>query len=243
MAAWGILDTIWRASHELIDALADAGEVRCAFLLGSGDPSRAKVSAYKSMLIGTFLALFITSAIYIAGEDLPTWLTTDPALQQLLADLLPLFGLANLVMALDTMSWTLLGSQGRYRLATIIVCLCSWFITIPFAALFSVHLNVNLKGQMTAFLLGYLVMGMIHTFFLLVSDWPMLSEQVMEDNEAVKLMTEEETPHDSTAASNSHSRSKRSDRQSWSVLPSPNTLPPEVASGRPRRRIVEDHDT
>lgn len=242
VAAWGILDTIWGASHELIDALADAGEVRCAFLLGSGDPSRAKVSAYKSILIGTFLAFFITSAIYMAGEDLPTWLTSDPTLQHLLRDLLPLFGLTNLVMALDTMSWTLLGSQGRYRLATIIVCLCSWCVTIPLAALFSVHLNVNLQGQMTAFLLGYLIMGMIHTFFLLVSDWDMLSQQVMEDNEAIKLMTEE-TPRNSTAASNSRSTSKKSGRQSWSFLPSPTLLPSEVASGKPRRRMVEDHDT
>ena len=48
VAAWGILDTIWQGFHEIIDGIADAGEVRCAFLLGSGQPERAKLSACKS---------------------------------------------------------------------------------------------------------------------------------------------------------------------------------------------------
>jgi len=80
-------------THELIDGFADASEVRCAFLLGSGQPDRAKLSAYKSMMIVTFAALFLTSFIYMVGDDLPTWLTNDPALQSILRCLLPLFGL------------------------------------------------------------------------------------------------------------------------------------------------------
>ena len=89
-----MLDTIFSGTHELIDGLADAAEVRCAFLLGSGDPTRAKVSAYKSMYVVFFAAFFLTSLIYMAGEDLPTWMTSDPALQRLLSDLLPTFGIA-----------------------------------------------------------------------------------------------------------------------------------------------------
>ena len=191
VATWGILDTIWSGTHELIDGIADASEVRCAFLLGSGDPTRAKVSAYKSMLLCVFSGFYLTSLIYLFGDDLPTWLTSDAALQKLLRDLLPLFGLGNLVMALDTMTWTLLGSQGRYRLATIIVCLASWIVTIPLAVLFSVHLHVNLQGQMTGFIIGYIVMGITHSYFLFCSDWEKLSVQVMADHEAAQQMFEE----------------------------------------------------
>lgn len=185
VAAWGILDTIWNGTHELIDGLADAGEVRCAFLLGSGQPERAKLSAYKSTMLGGFAGLFLTSLIYMAGEDLPTWFTTDPTLQAILTDLLPLFGLGNLVMALDTMSWTLLGSQGRYRLATIVVCLSSWIVTLPLALLFTFAFNVGLEGLLISFSFGYIFMGVAHMYFLLRSNWQELSLTVMEDNDAI----------------------------------------------------------
>lgn len=184
VTAWGILDSIWTAATQLIDGFADAGEVRGAFLLGSGQPERAKLSAYKTLMVGSFAAIFMTSCIYICGDDLPTWLTNDPALQHILHDLLPLFGLANFVMSLDTISWTLLGSQGRYRLATIVVCLASWLVTLPLAALFTLALNINLEGLMTAFIIGYLVMGVTHMYLLLRSNWPQLSHTVMEDNKS-----------------------------------------------------------
>lgn len=190
VAAFGLLGEIWDASNELFDGISDAAEVRCAYLLGGGEPDRARLSAYKSIMVITFAALFLTSLIYIAGDDLPTWLTNDPALQHILRGLLPLFGIGNFVMGLDTMGWTLLGSQGRYRLATIIVCLVSWTVTLPLAALFTVHFKVNLEGQMAAFIIGYLVTGIIHFYYVFCSDWYALSKTVMEDNEAALLITE-----------------------------------------------------
>lgn len=183
VVAWGILGNIWNGAHELIDSMADASEVRVAFLLGSGDPDRARVSAYKSMIIGTYTALYITCLLYMAGDSLPTWFTSDPALQHILHDILPIFGLTSLVMAMDTISWTIVGAQGRYRLATVIVCIVSWTVTIPLAVLFSVVWNVDLNGQLTAFALGYLVMGVAHSYVLFRSNWYELSKKVMEDND------------------------------------------------------------
>jgi Na+-driven multidrug efflux pump len=182
VVAWGILGNIWNGAHELIDSMADASEVRVAFLMGSGDPARARVSAYKSMVIGTFTALYITCLVYMAGDSLPTWFTNDPTLQHILKGILPIFGLASLVMAMDTISWTIVGAQGRYRLATVIVCVISWTVTIPLAVLFSVVWNVDLNGQMTAFALGYLAMGVAHSYLLFRSNWYELSEEVMEEH-------------------------------------------------------------
>lgn len=126
VATWGILGEIWDAIHNLIDGLSDAAEVRCAFLLGNGQPERSKIAAYKALFLVFFASMLLTSILFFAGDDLPTWLTNDPALQHLLQQVLPLFGIGNFVMSIDTMAWTLLGSQGRYRLATIIVAVSSW---------------------------------------------------------------------------------------------------------------------
>lgn len=182
VAAWGIFGTIWDAVNELVDGIADASEVRCAFLLGSGEPKKARLSAYKSMMICFFSSLFVTSGLYMAGDSLPTWMTNDPTLQHLLKDLMPLFGLGNGAMTLGTMSWTLLGAQGRYRLATVTVFVVSWVITLPLAAILSIHLRIDLQGQTAVVVLGFLTAGSIHAYFLFRSDWPALSKRIIDDN-------------------------------------------------------------
>lgn len=45
VATWGIFGTIWDAVTLLVDGIADASEVRVAFLLGSDQPERARLSA------------------------------------------------------------------------------------------------------------------------------------------------------------------------------------------------------
>ena len=117
VTAWGILGTLWDFCF-CTESVATAAEVRCARLLGSGEPQKAKLSAYKSIYLGTFLALFLSSCILIMGDDLPTWLTTDATLQRMVAELIPLFGIGNIALTMSNLTWTLVGSQGRYRLST-----------------------------------------------------------------------------------------------------------------------------
>ena len=81
VTAWSILGTLWDAMEDLTEAIADAAEVRCAFLLGCGKPMHAKVSSYKSLLIGVLISLLITSGFFVAGEDIPRLLTDDYVLQ------------------------------------------------------------------------------------------------------------------------------------------------------------------
>lgn len=195
---------MWEAIEELTEAVADASEVRCAFLLGSGQPERARRSAYKSILIGVFLAFFITSIVFMLGEDLPTFFTNDPALQHIIVDLLPLFGLGNICLTHGQMSWTLLGSQGRYRLATIIAAITSWFITLPLAAIFTYGLKINLQGQVAAIVIGYMVSGTVNAYYLFRSDWNEICREVLAAHDHAEHMEMESTslapPSDSSDA-------------------------------------------
>jgi MatE len=159
--------------------VADAAEVRTAYLLGAGEPEKAKKSAYKAVFLAIFAAVFITSLLFIGGEDIPTWLTTDPTLQRLTADLLPLFGLGNIALTIGTMAWTIVGAQGRYRLSTGIGFGGSWLISIPLAAFLSIYMKFDLKGQTAAIVVGYMVSGTINSYILLQSDWPKLSRRVI----------------------------------------------------------------
>jgi len=183
VAAWGILGVLWDAVEKLTEAVADASEVRCAFLVGSGQLDKAKRSAMKSLLFGVFLSFFLTSVVFIVGEDLACFFTNDPALQHIIADLLPLFGIGNMTLTMGTICWTLLGSQGRYRLSTMIACAASWLVTLPLAALFSFKLNINLQGQTSAIVIGYMVSGTVQAYFLFRSDWEELSQKVMKTSD------------------------------------------------------------
>lgn len=183
VAAWGILGIVWTAIGGLTEAIANTAEVRCAFLLGSGQPDKAKLSAYKSIFLGVFLSLFLSSSVLIAGENLPTWFTNDPALQHIITDLIPLFALGNIALTVGTISWTLLGSQGRYRLSTSVAFVASWFVTLPLAAIFSFILRVNLQGQIAAVVIGYLVSGTVNAYFLFRSEWGEVCTAVLAANE------------------------------------------------------------
>lgn len=191
VAAWSLLGTLWGAIEDLTEAIGDAAEVRCAFLLGCGRPTHAQVSAYKSMLISTITSFLVTSILFTLGEDVATWLTNDPVLQQMIADLLPLFGLGNITMTVGTVSWTLLGAQGRYRLATTVAFCGSWLVTLPLAVLASVALNLSLAGQTAAVVIGYMVSGTTNAYFLFRSDWEKLSQAIIDSHE---MPAEQEHP-------------------------------------------------
>jgi len=161
VAAWGLLGTLWDALELVTEAVADAAEVRTAYLLGAGQPAQAKLSSYKSIYLAIFCALFISSVLFIGGEDVPTWLTSDPTLQRMTAELMPLFGIGNIALTIGTMSWTLVGCQNRYALSTAVGFAGSWFVTIPLAAILTIGLDMDLQGQTAAVVIGYMVSGTV----------------------------------------------------------------------------------
>lgn len=180
VAAWSIIGSLWGAIESLTEAIGDAAEVRCGFLLGRGKPKHAQISSYKSVLIAVIVSFLVTSVVFIMGEDIATWLTHDPTLQRMIADLLPLFGIGNITMTIGTVSWTLLGAQGRYKLATVVAFCGSWLVTIPLAAVASGVLKLNLQGQTAAVVLGYMVSGTVNAYFLFRSDWEELSQYIID---------------------------------------------------------------
>lgn len=182
VAAWAILGSLWDALEYYTEAIADAAEVRCAYLLGAGQPENAKLSSFKSITLGFVTSLILTATLFIVANDLPSWLTKDATLQQLVSDLLPIFGIGNIALTLGTMAWTLVGAQGRLRLSTSVGFVGSWLITMPLAAVFSIILNFDLQGQTAAVVIGYMVSGTMNTYILLRSDWDQLSRKVVEEN-------------------------------------------------------------
>jgi hypothetical protein len=209
VVAWGILGTVWNALGEVIGAVADSAEARCTFLLGIGEPLRAKLSCYKSLFIGFVFSTVVTSCILIAGEDIPTWMTSNPVLQNIVADLIPLFAIAIIALGMDTMSSTLVGSQGRSRLATALNIATIWVVSIPLAALFSILMNIDLQGQTAAVAIGSMISSTLNTYILLQSQWDELSRKAIS-----KIPNDSAEPNDDVAANDNASVSSSSSSSS-----------------------------
>jgi MATE family multidrug resistance protein len=182
VTAWGIVGALWELFETLSNGIGDGGEVRCAYHLGAGNPGMAQISGYKSILLGVVASFFFTSILFILGEDLATWITPDPTLQNLIVGLLPYLGVGNLTLVAGSVAWALVGAQGRYRLATLVSLVCSWFLTLPLAALLTYAFDLNLEGIAAALVIGYSVTCTTLFYIILRSDWERISRHLVEIN-------------------------------------------------------------
>lgn len=182
VTCWGIVGSLWDTLEALTEGFGDAAEIRVGHHLGAGRPMNARISSYKSILVSVICSTTITSVMWIIGEELAALLTPDPTLRHLIVEVLPLMGIGNITLTAGSVSWALVGAQGRYRLATFIALIGSWFVTLPLAAIYTYALNFDLQGITSAVVVGYSVTGTCLLQVLLRSDWHRLSRNLMEVN-------------------------------------------------------------
>lgn len=182
MTAWGIAGTIWDTLETLTEGFGDAGEIRVAYHLGSGMPAKARLASYKVIMIAVVFATTFTAVMWIVGEDLAKLMTPDPTLQRLIIEVIPLMGIGNIALTGGSVSWALVGAQGRYRLATCVAFVSSWCVTLPIAAILTFAFRINLEGVTASVVVGYSVTGTCLMYILIRSDWERLSRIVVDLN-------------------------------------------------------------
>ncbi|KAL7552150.1 hypothetical protein ACHAWF_015368 [Thalassiosira exigua] len=199
VATWAMLAFIWDLFESWTEAVGDAAEVRCALQLGKGRPELAKMSAYKSIFFSFMMSLLASTILLVLSPYIPLWLSQDETIQGMLAELFPLVAMGNVTMNMGMTCWTLLGAQGRYNIATLVSLGCSFFITVPLGAAFTIWLRIDLQGLTFAVVVGYIATSLILSTFLLTSDWGKISEKIrnkMDDDSesAVDDASKAETP-------------------------------------------------
>lgn len=174
VASWAVLGAIWDILEALTEGIGEAVAIQIAFLLSACQAERARRLSNTVMYLAVVQSLIVTSFLYMFGKYLVIALTNDPTLQHLINDSIPLIGLANITMAFAEVSWSLLGAQGRFRLATSVVFLARGFVTLPVAVLciFVWNLDVNAVGG--ALVVGYATAASVLTFIVIRSDWDRL---------------------------------------------------------------------
>lgn len=170
----------------LTEGFGDAGEIRVGLHLGAARTTEARLSSYKTMFAAVICATLFTSLLWILGENIAVWMTPDPKLQRIIVEVLPLIGIGNIALTAGSVSWALVGAQGRYRLATLVAFVTSWCVTLPIAAKLIYGLNLNLQGPVAAVVIGYDVTGTCLLYILIRSDWNWLTNIIIERNGGIQ---------------------------------------------------------
>lgn len=129
--------------------------------------------------IGTTFGVTFTLVFYLLIDDsISSWFSQDATLQSMILELVPLACVGNITMAIGMLCWSLIGAQGRFRLATLISFLSGWLVTVPLGALFVYGMNFDLQGLVAAVTLGYSVSGTVLMYLLIRSNWDKRIEKV-----------------------------------------------------------------
>mmetsp|Transcript_6443 Transcript_6443/g.9360 ORF Transcript_6443/g.9360 Transcript_6443/m.9360 type:complete len:133 (-) Transcript_6443:82-480(-) len=110
----------------------------------------------------------------------------------MLNDVITYLGLGNLVMTYAMITWSLVGAQGRYRLATLTILWSRWLVTIPMACVVIFGFRLDLRSVMCCIIVGFATAGLTLAYVLFRSDWTRLSKILQELNALVEEDEEEE---------------------------------------------------
>jgi Na+-driven multidrug efflux pump len=201
-ATWAVMGFIWDFFESTTEAIGDASEVRVAYQLGKGRPTMAELAGYKSMLLGAIVSIVMSTLLLSLTNVLPSVLTPDATIQDMLAELFPLVALGNVTMSMGMVCWAVIGAQGRYHLSTSIAIACSFLVTIPIGVVLTIWMRIDLQGLAFAVVTGYSVTAMLLSACIAMSDWEMLSKKIQEQV-AVDDLSDSS---DDDSSSGSHSR-------------------------------------
>eukprot|EP00980_Cylindrotheca_fusiformis_P019069 scaffold6433_cov125-Cylindrotheca_fusiformis.AAC.11 len=85
-------------------------------------------------------------------------------------------------LLVTSVSWSLIGAQGRFRVATSVMFFCRWLVTLPMACVCIFVLFLDLHSISGCLVVGYATASSILTFILLRSDWERIGRLMEEIN-------------------------------------------------------------
>jgi len=178
VAAWAILASIWDIFYKVTTGISDAGEMRVAHYFGRDEPELARLAGYKALLLSMSVASLVSILFFFLQNSIPKWFTVDETLQGMLREVVPYVGVGNLTMQFGMTSWSLIGAQGKYKIATWISAICDWGISVPLAAFFCFVMGYDLQGLTAAVVIGYVVTGAALSYVLLGTNWDKVAEKI-----------------------------------------------------------------
>jgi len=171
VVAWALLGALWDFFEALTEGLGEGAANEVYYLLSEGQSDRAKKLCYGATYMAVIQSVMVTSALYMSGQYLVVLFTTNPAIQHIMNNTIYMIGFANIIMSYSRITWSLVGSQGRFRCATFVIFFSRWLVTMPCALICIYGFNLNLIAVSGSLVVGYASACCALTFIILRSDW------------------------------------------------------------------------
>lgn len=189
VATWALLGSFWDFFEALTEGIGEAAANQVTYLLSMGQVESAKKLCYGTIYMAVFQAVLVTSALYISGQYLAVIFTTDPTIQHMMNNTIVLVGFANVIMAFSQITWSLIGAQGRFRLATFVIFFSRWMVTMPCALVCIYVFDFDLNAVSGSLVVGYATASCALTVIVLSSDWDRLARLMLAMNQQPLMNT------------------------------------------------------
>lgn len=178
VATWALFASMWDVLEASTEGISEAAAIRVAYHLSATQPILAKKLAHKALFWTIVQALLYTSVLLLAGRHIIVALTVDYTLQHLLDQLIGLMALANLSMAFAHVCWSLVGAQGRFNLATLVMLVCRWLVTMPLSLIFIFAMKYDEETLAGAIAMGTATSACVLATILFSSDWNDVAQEL-----------------------------------------------------------------
>jgi hypothetical protein len=78
--------------------------------------------------------------------------------------------------------WSLIGAQGKYKLATWVSFISNWGVAMPMAAILVFVVRMDLQGLTAAVVIGYVSTGASLSYVMLSTNWKKIAQKIQERN-------------------------------------------------------------
>ena len=175
------MGSFWDFFEALTEGIGEAAANQVVYLLSVGRIDCAKKLSYGAIYMAVTQAVLVTSALYMSGQYLVVLFSSNPTMQHMMDKSIVLVGLANVIMAFSQIAWSLIGAQGRFRLATFVIFFSRWMVTMPCALICIYVFDLDLNAVSGSLVVGYATASCALTVLVLRSDWERLAQlmQVM----------------------------------------------------------------
>lgn len=182
VATWALMGIVWEIFEATSEGIGEAAAVRVSYYLAENIPFQAQTLASKVIFWTLVEAVVCTSVFLMVGPNITVALTTDPTLQHLFSSLVGMTGFANLTMAFAQVYWSLVGSQGRFILASSTVLACRWLCAMPLAFLCIFAFEFDLQAVAASISVGYISAAVVLASCIVRSDWKQLAHLTRQES-------------------------------------------------------------
>ncbi|EJK65452.1 hypothetical protein THAOC_13678, partial [Thalassiosira oceanica] len=107
-------------------------------------------------------------------------------ISDMLMDLILLVGIANIVMVVGSTAYTILCSQNRANLATVMYTTLSFTATMPLSTYFVYTKGYDLQSVVFSLIVGYSLSSVVLVVIVLTTNWTKCSEAVVRSADAAQ---------------------------------------------------------